>query len=311
MNIIRLAIDRPIAVIAAVLMVVLFGLVALQTIPIQLSPDVNRPVITVTTLWPGAAPAEIEREILNRQEDEMAGLEGLTSITGRAEPGRSRLTLEFTVSANMDRALLLVANRLDRVNGYPDEANEPTLDTAGSEDKPIAWFIINRTEGNDRPIHEFGDFVEDIVKDRIERVPGISRVAVYGGSEREIQITVEPPLLARFGLTVSNIIQTLRGANASMTAGDVEEGKRRYVTRIEGELNTLDTIRDVVLRSYEDTRTGTPGPGHRRRRGGGFIRPQEADGGDPVARRAVPRLQRPTRDRRQRDRGHAGHRRGG
>ncbi len=256
MNLIKLSIERPTAVIAAVLMVVMFGLVALQTIPIQLSPDVNRPVITVTTSWPGAAPAEIEREILNRQEEEMAGLEGLTSITGRAEPGRNRLTLEFSIGTNMDRALLLVSNRLDRVNGYPDEANEPTLDTAGSEDKPIAWFIVNRTEGNERPIHEFGDFIEDVVKDRIERVPGISRVAVYGGSEREIQITVEPQLLARYRLTVSNVIQSLRGANASMTAGDVEEGKRRYVIRIEGELNTLDTIREVVLRSDADRASG-------------------------------------------------------
>ena len=256
MNLIKLAIERPTAVIAAVLMVVMFGLVALQTIPIQLSPDVNRPVITVTTTWPGAAPAEIEREILNRQEEEMVGLEGLTSITGRAEPGRNRLTLEFSVGTNMDRALLLVSNRLDRVNGYPDEANEPTLDTAGSEDKPIAWFIVNRTEGNERPIHEFGDFIEDVVKDRIERVPGISRVAVYGGSEREIQITVEPQLLARYRFTVSDVIQSLRGANASMTAGDVEEGKRRYVIRIEGELNTLDTIRAVVLRSYTDRASG-------------------------------------------------------
>jgi len=151
MNLIRLAIDRPIAVIAAVLMVVMFGLVALQTIPIQLSPDVNRPVITVTTNWPGTAPAEIEREILNRQEDEMAGLEGLHSITGRAGPGRSRLTLEFGVDTNMDRALLLVSNRLDRVDGYPDEAGKPNLDTAGSEDNPVAWFIVSRAEGNQRP----------------------------------------------------------------------------------------------------------------------------------------------------------------
>jgi HAE1 family hydrophobic/amphiphilic exporter-1 len=125
MNLIRLAIERPIAVIAAVLMVVMFGLVALQTIPIQLAPDVNRPVITITTSWPGAAPAEVEREILNRQEEEMAGLEGLQSITGSAQPGRSRLTLEFNVDSNMDRALLLVSNRLNRVNGYPDEASEP------------------------------------------------------------------------------------------------------------------------------------------------------------------------------------------
>ncbi|MHA1152605.1 MAG: efflux RND transporter permease subunit [Alphaproteobacteria bacterium] len=256
MNLIRLAIERPIAIIAAVLMTVMFGMVALQTIPIQLSPDVNRPVITVTTSWPGAAPAEVEREILNRQEDEMAGLEGLQSITGSARPGRSRLTLEFNVGTNMDRALLLVSNRLNRVSGYPDEASEPTLDTAGSEDNAIAWFVITRAEGNEQPMHEFGDFIEDVVKDRIERVPGVSRVNVYGGSEREIQITTEPSLLARYGLTVSAVTRALRQGNASITAGDIDEGKRRYVTRVEGELNTLDSIREVVLRSYEDPNSG-------------------------------------------------------
>ena len=98
MNLIRLAIERPIAVIAAVLMVVMFGLVALQSIPIQLSPDVNRPVITVTTIWPGAAPAEVEREIVNRQEEVMTGLEGLDNITSRAELGRASMTLEFRKS---------------------------------------------------------------------------------------------------------------------------------------------------------------------------------------------------------------------
>jgi HAE1 family hydrophobic/amphiphilic exporter-1 len=152
--------------------------------------------------------------------------------------------------------LLLVSNRLNRVNGYPDEASEPTLDTAGSEDTAIAWFALTRAEGNERPIYEYGDFIEDVIKDRIERVPGVSRVNVYGGSEREIQITTEPRLLARYGLTVSNVTQALRQGNASMTAGDVDEGKRRYVTRVEGELNTLDTIREVVLRSYEDPRSG-------------------------------------------------------
>lgn len=256
MNLIRLAIQRPVAVVSVVLMVVLFGIVALQSIPIQLAPDVNRPVITVTTLWPGAAPAEVEREILNRQEEEMAGLTGLHEIVGRAEQGRSRLTLEFRVGTNMDRALLLVANRLDRISDYPDETEEPTFDTAGSEDNPIAWFIIQRAKDNDRSIHQYGDFVEDIIKDRLERVPGVSRVNVYGGSEREIQITVEPQLLARYGLTVSQVLATLRAENASVSAGDVEEGKRRYVVRTEGELDTLDAIRNVVVRSYTDADSG-------------------------------------------------------
>jgi HAE1 family hydrophobic/amphiphilic exporter-1 len=255
-NLIRVAIERPIAVVAAVLMTVLFGLVALERIPIQLAPDVNRPVITVETLWPGAAPAEVEREIVNRQEEQMAGLAGLETITARAEQGRSRVTLEFEVGTNMQRALLLVANRLDRVTGYPEEADQPALDTAGSEDNPIAWFIITRAEGNERPVHEYGDFIDDVVKDRIERVRGVSQVSYFGGSEREIQAVVEPELLARYRLTVSDVVGALRAANASISAGDVDEGKRRYVVRTEGELSTLQAVRDVVVRSQVDPQSG-------------------------------------------------------
>ncbi len=252
MILISRSIDRPIAVIAAVLLVVLFGLVALQTIPIQLAPDVNRPVISITTEWSGAAPAEVEREIVNRQEEKLAGLEGLHSITARAEQGRSRISLEFRIGTNMDRALLLVANRLDQVARYPDEVDQPTLDTAGSEDNAIAWFVITHDEDNDQPIHQFGDFVSDIVKERIERVPGVSQVNVFGGSEREIHILVEPTALARYQLTVSHISNALRAANVSLGAGDIDEGKRRYVVRTEGELNDLGVIRTVLLRGSGD-----------------------------------------------------------
>ncbi|HSR72013.1 MAG TPA: efflux RND transporter permease subunit, partial [Kiloniellales bacterium] len=96
----------------------------------------------------------------------------------------------------------------------------------------------------------------DVVKDRIERVPGVSRVNVYGGTERRIEITVEPRLLAQYSLTVSDVGETLRGANAALTAGDVEEGKRRYTVRAEAELNSVEAIRAVVLRSFEDPQTG-------------------------------------------------------
>ncbi|WP_421708821.1 efflux RND transporter permease subunit [Algihabitans sp.] len=256
MNLIRVAIERPTAVIAAVIMVVMFGWVALQAIPIQLAPDVNRPVITVQTIWPGAAPVEVEREIVNRQEDVLKGLEGLETITSRAETGRARVSLEFAISTNMDRALLLVANRLDRVSNYPDEVDEPTLDTSGSDDNPIAWFNIIRLPGNERPIHTYGDFVDDVLVDRLERVPGVSAINVFGGSERQIEIIVEPELLARYQLTVTEVVASLRAANASVSAGDVEEGKRRYVVRTEGELDTLQAVGDVVLRSEGDGLAG-------------------------------------------------------
>jgi HAE1 family hydrophobic/amphiphilic exporter-1 len=250
-NLIKAAIERPIAVVAAVLLVVLFGLVALRTIPIQLAPDVNNPVITVTTNWFGAAPAEIEREILNQQEEEFAGLEGLENITGSAQPGEGKITLEFKIGTNMDRALLLVANRLDRVPDYPDETDQPTLDTSGSEDNAIAWMILNLVEGNNKAIHEYGDFIEDVVKERLERVPGIGKINVYGGSEREIQIIVDPSLLARYQITVGDLSRALREANVSLGAGSIDEGKRRYVVRTEGELDNLEVIREVLIRSTE------------------------------------------------------------
>ena len=88
MDPIRLAIERPIAVIAAVMMAVMFGVLALTQIPIQLIPDVRKPIIEVQTNWPGAAPAEVEREIINEQEDVLKGLEGLEEITSRAQTGR-------------------------------------------------------------------------------------------------------------------------------------------------------------------------------------------------------------------------------
>ena len=168
MNLIRLSIDRPIAVIAAVLMILLFGLLALQTIPIQLIPDVRQPVLNIQTNWPGAAPAEIEREIINRQEEALKGLPGVTKVVSQAQDGRANISLEFSVHQNMDRALLLVANRLDRVTGYPDEANEPTIATSSTDDNPIAWFIINptSTEG-DAPVHTYGDQVDDLVRERL------------------------------------------------------------------------------------------------------------------------------------------------
>jgi len=256
MNIIRLSIERPVAIMAAVLMIVMFGLVALNAIPIQLTPDVRKPVISLRTVWSGAAPAEIEREIINRQEDVLRGMEGLEKIISESQDGRANITLEFKIGTNMDKALLLVANRLDRVDGYPAEVKQPTMRTSSSEDNPIAWIVLYRLAGNDREIHTYGDFAEDVIQDRLERVPGVSSVNVYGGSKTQMEIVIVPELMAQFGLTVSGIVQTLRSANASITAGDVDEGKRRYVVRTQGEFQTLDDVRSVLLRSDNNAETG-------------------------------------------------------
>ena len=261
MDLIRQAIDRPIAVIAAVLMVVMFGLLALQLIPIQLTPDVQRPILTVQTNWRGAAPAEVEREITNRQEEALKGLEGMVRMLSRSEDGRARITLEFGVDQNMDKAILLVATRLDRVTGYPAEADKPTLRTSSSNDNAIGWYIVTRLDGNTKPIHTHGDIAEDVIRERLERIKGVSRVNIYGGSEREMRIIIDPEKMARYGLTVGEVLGRLRTANASISGGDVEEGKRRYVVRTEGEFKSVDQVRAVVLRTDQDQVSGRGGRG--------------------------------------------------
>ncbi|WP_299861131.1 efflux RND transporter permease subunit [uncultured Roseobacter sp.] len=249
MDFIRFAIDRPVAVMAAVVMAILFGVIAVTRIPIQLAPDVRKPIVVISTNWPGAAPSEIEREIINRQEEALRGLEGLDVMTSRAQTGEASVTLEFGIGTDMSQSLLLVSNRLDRVGDYPDEAGEPSLDTSGSDDSPIAWVLLTAQEGNTQSMPTYGDFVEDIIKDRVERIEGVSAVNVFGGVTRELQVVVDPRQLARFDLTVPDVVNILRNENISLSAGDVEEGKRRYVVRAEGNLNTVAAIEEVVLRS--------------------------------------------------------------
>ncbi len=249
MNLIRLSIDRPMAIVAMVLMIVLFGYVALQRIPIQMAPDVRQPVIIVTTNWRGAAPAEVEREIIIPQEDELKRLEGVQRVLSEASHGRGKITLEFSPGVSFDRMLLLVSNRLDRVTGYPEEAEEPVLGTSGTEDNAIAWFVFTRVEGNDRSMITYGDFLRDIVQERLERVPGIGGVNIFGETEREMQVVIDPLRLARYRLTVGDVINRLRAANASVTGGDIDEGKRRYVVRTEGDFAVTSQVEAVVLRS--------------------------------------------------------------
>lgn len=249
MILIRQAIERPAAVCAGVLLIILFGYVALQQIPIQLVPDVDRPVVQVETRWPGAAPAEVEREIINKQEEQLKGIEGLQSMEGRARTGRAQITLEFAVGQDIDRALTQVAQKLDRVSGYPAEADEPTLETSGSEDNPIAWFVLKKLPGNERPLKEYSKLVDDVITDAIERVPGVSRTNVYGSDDLQMQVRVRPEDLASYRLTVDDVVRALRNANASVSAGRLDEGKRRYTVRMESDLNTPGQVGSVVVRT--------------------------------------------------------------
>jgi len=135
-------VTNPVKVSVGVLLVALFGAIALMRMPMQLTPEVQTPTITVETVWPGASPQEVEREIVQEQEEQLKGVEGVRKMSSECMDSMGRITLEFAVGTDMSEALLKVNTRLQQVREYPEEADEPVLASASSADQPIAWFIL-------------------------------------------------------------------------------------------------------------------------------------------------------------------------
>ena len=142
MKIFESFIQNPVKVSVGILIVALFGSISLVTMPKQLIPAVQNPIISVDTRWPGASPREIEREIIQEQEEQLAAIEGLVKMTSRCRDSRADITLEFAVGTDIQDAMLRVNTRLQQVREYPITANEPVIEASDVADSPIARFAL-------------------------------------------------------------------------------------------------------------------------------------------------------------------------
>lgn len=181
MDIIRFSIRNPVKVAVGVILTVLFGMIALTHIPIQLTPDVDRPVITVRTTWPGRSPEEIEKSILIEQEEKLKTVQGLWKMVSSADLGRGFITLEFNVGVDVSRALQEVANTLDEVPYYPDEVDRPVIRASDSASDDSVANCLLQAEDPDYEIAEFYDFADRFMKPALERIPGVAEIGIYGG----------------------------------------------------------------------------------------------------------------------------------
>ena len=139
---VQVFVRNPVKVAVGVLLVALFGTIAFLRMPMQLTPEVQTPTISIETIWPGASPQEVEREIVQPQEEQLKAVEGLTKLSSESSDSRASVSLEFLVGTNMDSALLKVNARLQQVRDYPEEAQQPVISTSSSSGSPIAWFIL-------------------------------------------------------------------------------------------------------------------------------------------------------------------------
>ena len=248
-SIIKLAIERPIAVMALIFMCVIFGGLALQTIPIQMSPDIEKPVLDVRVSWPGAAPEDVDREIVGRLEAELASLNGVEEIASRSTRGSARVTLTYSVGQDMDKALVLLLSKLSAVSGLPDEADTPLVKTSNSDDSPIARLALVAKDGSKVNLEELGRYLDTNIVEPLARVDGIAEVDYRGGGKREMRVLIDPEKLVQYQITLPEVIDALKTSSTMMSVGLVTEGKRSYTVRTEALNYTPETAGSIVVRT--------------------------------------------------------------
>jgi HAE1 family hydrophobic/amphiphilic exporter-1 len=249
MDIVRFSIEKPVTVIVGVIIILLFGIISLNRLPYQLSPTVIEPEITVTTVWRGATPYEIEREIIEEQENVLKGIPGLAEMESDSRNSRGTITLRFKIGTVVDEALLRVSNKLNEVRSYPPAVDKPVINASGAATSPVIWNILKAAENNPRPISTYRTYFENEIRQHLERVEGVADLFIGSGVEEEMHIIVRPERLAAFGLTIKDVIGALQAENVNISAGNMGVGRRDFRIRSTGEFRSPEDIEAVVLRS--------------------------------------------------------------
>lgn len=247
------AIRRPVTVTVSVILLCLFGILSVLGLPIQLTPDITIPTISVRTDWPGATPVELETDVVERQEEALKSLPGLVTMKSEIRGNTATINLELEVGASLQEALVRVNNLLSQVPSYPDAVRNPIVATADSTGPPMVIMAIQDINGGD--VAQFGTFVKDKVQPLFERVPGVSSLRVSGGRDEEIHVDIDPTQLAARGLTVSQVAAALRAELRDLSGGDFTLGKRRYLVRTQVQPSEAADLANTVL---AHTAAGTP-----------------------------------------------------
>ena len=229
--------------------VVVLGIVATLRMPVQMIPDLDVRTVQVRTSWPGATPQDIEKEILIEQEEYLRSIPSLQRIEATASAGRARIELEFPHGADINEMLIRVNNALSQVPSYPNNVDQPRIFAESFSSNSFMYFRVAPLDGNPRGLDMdmMRDFVSDNVRTRMENVPGVSSVEVWGGADRQIQILLNAAALAERGLTVADVRVALRARNLDVTGGQLEAGKRRYLLRTIGRFNDLESLSQLIL----------------------------------------------------------------
>jgi len=248
MRLSRVSVHRPVFTVMVVLVVLILGGVSLVRLPIDLMPDISYPTLSVSCTYENASPEEIEELITRPLEQALSSVPGVEEFTSSSTEGQSRVRVLFTWGTDLDAASNDIRDRLDRIIDHlPDDAERPTLRKFDLASFPIMFLGAS---SNLDPI-QMRRVLDDQVRYRLERVPGVAAVDIWGGLVREIHVDLLPEKVKALGLPLDQIVQRIKDENLNLPAGTIDQGNMEVTVRMPGEYTSVDELRQTVVAMRE------------------------------------------------------------
>ena len=245
MKLSQVSIQRPVFASVMSLTILLFGIIALTRLPVREYPDIDPPIISVVTLYRGASPSVVETEITNVLEEQFATLQGVKTMTSSSREEGSVITIEFELSRNVDEAANDVRDRVSRIRGsLPREIDDPIISKVDANAQPIVWLALSSTHHSGL---ELTDVADRILKERIQRLPGVGSVLLGGERRYAMRVWLDPLRMAAHGLTTQDVEAAIRQENVEVPGGRVEGEGREFAVRTRGELATADEFGAIIV----------------------------------------------------------------
>ena len=247
MKLSEICIRRPVLATMMSLAIILFGTAGILQLPVRELPDIDPPIATITTVYPGANARIIETEVTEPIEDIVSGVEGIKKLTSESREQLSLVTVEFSLDRDIDVAAQEIRDRVLRIrSSLPDEIEEPVIEKTDADARPILWVALYSDQ---RSTLELTDLAEIQLQEQLQNVSGVSTV-ILGGSKRfAIRIRLDSAEMAARNLTVVDVEEALRSQNVDLPSGRLENRQRELSIYTRGDLRTPEEFGRMVLRS--------------------------------------------------------------
>ena len=245
-----LSVKRPVFASVVNLLLIVFGIVAVSLLSLREYPDIDPPIVSVNTSYLGASAAIIETRITQLLEDRISGIEGIKNISSSSRNGRSRISIEFNLSRDIDAASNDVRERISRaLNNLPDQAFPPEVSKSGSDEDVIVWYNLRSTNLS---VMELTDYADRFIADQLSIVDGVARVRLGGGRSYAMKVWLDKDAMAARGVTVADVERVIRSENVELPAGRVESSYRDFEVRVTRSFLTPDDFARLTVKSNLD-----------------------------------------------------------